>query len=64
MNGESSSMCIAFSILMLGYILSVGTHVGCQDLGQQNPGGIRGGIGGIPGGILPRIVACLRWDPA
>ena len=46
------------------YILSVGTHVGCQDLGQQNPGGIRGGIGGIPGGILPRIVACLRWDPA
>ena len=65
MNGESSSMCIAFSILMLGYILSVGTHVGCQDLnGQQNPGGIRGGIGGIPGRILPRIVACLRWDPA
>ena len=66
MNGESSSMCIAFSILMLGYniILSVGTHVGCQDLGQQNPGGIRGGIGGIPGGILLRIVACLRWDPA
>ena len=60
MNGESICMCIAFSILMLGYILSVGTHVGCQDLGQQNPGGICGGIGGI----LPRIVACLRWDPA
>ena len=55
MDGASSSMCIAFSILMLGYILSVGSHVGCQDLGQQNPGGIHGGIGGIPGGILPRI---------
>ena len=82
MKGESSSMCIAFSILMLGYniILSVGIHVVCQDLGQQNPGGIHGGIptrdyglpqGGIPGGILPRIgwiptgiMACLRWDPA
>ena len=32
---------------------------------------IHGGIGGIPGGILPRIgriptriMACLRWDPA
>ena len=46
MKGESSSMCIAFSILMLGYniILSVGIHVVCQDLGQQNPGGIHGGI--------------------
>ena len=45
MNGERSSMCISFSILMLGYKLSVGTHVRCQDLRQQNPGGIRGGIG-------------------
>ena len=50
MYGESSSMCIAFSILMLGYILlSVGSHVGCQDLGQQNPGR-----------ILTRIMGSLR----
>ena len=28
MNGESSSMCIAFSILTLGYILSVGSQAG------------------------------------
>ena len=63
-------MCITFSILMLGYTLLVGSHVGCQDLEQQNPGWIHGGIGGIPGGILPRIggiltriIACLRWDP-
>ena len=48
MYGESSSMCKAFSILMLGYILSVGSHVGCQDLDQQNPGRILTRIMGYP----------------
>ena len=49
MYGESSSMCIAFSKLMLGYILSLGSHVGCQNLDQQNPDR-----------ILTRIMSCPK----
>ena len=60
-------MCIIFSILMLGYILSVGSHVGCQDLGQQNPGGIHGGIhvGGIPTTIMncPKVGSQAGFYP-